>query len=470
MPEIFLGAQAYEQGKYNLPPERLVNMYVEKLRRGYQGRVNGFQLVGAPGLKQFTEVGSGPIRAIFQEDGVLSGTTYVVSGSEVYSVTNAGVATVVGSIVGGTDIVPMAADDNQIALCSGGTGYVIDSNGLNAITDPDFPNVIDVVFVNGYFLWLRQDSDEYIWSTINDATDYDALDFATAEARRDTAVSLLTERNSPIVFGQKTIERLRTTGDDAAPFVRLAGGVLDFGCVGKDAAVSIDNTIFWVDRHDLIYRLSETPVVISTPFISEQIEKVAAHQKKDITLAPYTQRAHSFLVMHLPGVGTYVYDTGMGLWSERKTRGQDLYRPQVFFNVFGKVLAGSQYDGWLYELDEDTLLDDDQEIERNATANITTQVKRGDPVENFAVEGIKGSGVDGGGQGEDPQIMVRFSKDGGNTFSNEYWRDWGKIGKYNTRAIWRAWGDMGARGLVIEIDMSDPVKWVIDRVTINEDE
>ncbi len=467
MPVIHLAERAFEHGVYGLPPERLVNLYKERQRAGSQ---YPYQVIGAPGLKEFGNLGPGPIRMIFQQNGVLNGGTYVISGSDVYVMQRDGTGTVVGAITGGTDILRPAADADQIAVASGGLGYVITTSGVTPITDGGFPTVSDVIYINGYFVWLQQGNDQYVWSNLNDATSYESLDFATAGMQIDGSVAIVSERNTPIIMGQKTFERLRATGAADAPFVRLAGGVYDYGCVGKQAIAVWDNSIFWVDRFNNVYRLGDAPQVISTEFISEKIAEVPDVRKKEIQLIPYTQRSHSFIILQLPTVGTYVYDTGYQEWHERQTRGQDLYRVNTVHNVFGKVLAGSRYDGKIYELDADTLLDDDQEIERIATANIISAVKRGNPIWNLAVEGIKGTGVDGGGQGADPQIMMRFSKDGGNKYSNELWRDWGKTGKYNTRAVWRGLGDMGARGLIVEFDMSDPVKWTITRVTINDDE
>lgn len=63
------------------------------------------------------------------------------------------------------------------------------------------------------------------------------------------------------------------------------------------------------------------------------------------------------------------------------------------------------------------------------------------------------------GQGVDPQLMLRWSDDGGHTWSKEHWVSAGKVGKYQTRAIWRRLGR--SRDRVFEVSMSDPVKWVI---------
>src|SRR5690348_17403564 len=51
-----------------------------------------------------------------------------------------------------------------------------------------------------------------------------------------------------------------------------------------------------------------------------------------------------------------------------------------------------------------------------------------------------GVGIDGSGQGEDPQAMLRFSNDGGHTWSDEIWVSMGKIGATKVRAIWRRLG------------------------------
>jgi hypothetical protein len=44
------------------------------------------------------------------------------------------------------------------------------------------------------------------------------------------------------------------------------------------------------------------------------------------------------------------------------------------------------------------------------------------------------------GQGSDPQAMLRWSDDGGATWSNEHARAIGRIGEYDRKAIWRSLG------------------------------
>lgn len=63
------------------------------------------------------------------------------------------------------------------------------------------------------------------------------------------------------------------------------------------------------------------------------------------------------------------------------------------------------------------------------------------------------------GQGSDPQLMLRWSDNGGHTWSDEHWTAAGKIGQYRRRAIWRRLGR--SRKRLYEVTMSDPVKWSI---------
>jgi hypothetical protein len=68
-----------------------------------------------------------------------------------------------------------------------------------------------------------------------------------------------------------------------------------------------------------------------------------------------------------------------------------------------------------------------------------------------------GVGLAGLVQGYDPQIMLRWSDDGGRTWSNEHWTTAGKIGRYGMRALFNRLGY--GRDRVFELVVSDPVAW-----------
>ena len=59
------------------------------------------------------------------------------------------------------------------------------------------------------------------------------------------------------------------------------------------------------------------------------------------------------------------------------------------------------------------------------------------------------------GQGQTPQAMLRWSDDGGSTYSEEHWVSMGAEGQYNNRAIWRRLGT--ARDRIFEVVVTDPI-------------
>jgi hypothetical protein len=62
-------------------------------------------------------------------------------------------------------------------------------------------------------------------------------------------------------------------------------------------------------------------------------------------------------------------------------------------------------------------------------------------------------------QGSDPEVMLRWSDDGGHTWSSEHWAKIGKIGEYYRRVFWRRLGmTVKLRDRVYELSGTDPVK------------
>jgi hypothetical protein len=61
-----------------------------------------------------------------------------------------------------------------------------------------------------------------------------------------------------------------------------------------------------------------------------------------------------------------------------------------------------------------------------------------------------------------PNVMLRWSDDGGHTWSNEHWKYMGAVGQYFYRTIWRRLGmTVKLRDRVYEISGTDPIKIAI---------
>jgi hypothetical protein len=68
----------------------------------------------------------------------------------------------------------------------------------------------------------------------------------------------------------------------------------------------------------------------------------------------------------------------------------------------------------------------------------------------------------------DPQVMLRWSDDGGHTWSNSHWRSMGKTGEYGRRVIWRRLGmTLKLRDRVYEVSATDPIKIAIMGAELN---
>lgn len=68
-------------------------------------------------------------------------------------------------------------------------------------------------------------------------------------------------------------------------------------------------------------------------------------------------------------------------------------------------------------------------------------------------------------KGINPRVMLQYSDDGGFTWSNEYWRTVGKIGKFKDGVDFNRMGMSQDR--VFRITVTDPVKWVITGARID---
>ena len=134
------------------------------------------------------------------------------------------------------------------------------------------------------------------------------------------------------------------------------------------------------------------------------------------------------------------------------------HRSNCYAFFAGKNLVGDFENGKIYSLDNAVYTDNGSTIRRLRRAvHLTTDLQR-QFFEEFQIQVQPGVGLTTG-QGNDPQAMLRWSNDGGSTWSNEHWITIGKIGQYQNRAIWRRLG--WSRDRIFEVVVSDPVKAVI---------
>jgi len=138
-------------------------------------------------------------------------------------------------------------------------------------------------------------------------------------------------------------------------------------------------------------------------------------------------------------------ETGVGLNLYPDYNAEDLATES------GNILVAQFVQGFLTTQAADQLV-----TEANDNNNpLVTQVQPAEDYNGYVLE----TQAYAAAPGYNPQVMLRFSDDGGHTWSNEHWKSMGAIGKYGKRTIWRRLGaTMKIRDRVYEVSGTDPVR------------
>lgn len=460
---------SYVARSVNAADNRMVNLYPEIIPEG--GKEPAF-LSRCPGLVRKASVGSGPIRGMWQTKGAM----YAVSGTGFYKVEVYGRTRLKGTLIGtvtGTGPVSMTDNGTQIFIACNPDGFIYntDTEVFQQITDPDFPGAVTVGYLDGYFVFNEPNSSR-VWTTaLLDGLSVDPLGFASAEGSPDLLISLIVDHQEAWLFGNNSVEVWYNAGTPNFPLQRIQGAFNELGCAAPYSVAKMDNGIFWLGAdargRGIVYRSNGyTGVRISTHAIEWQIQEYS--DISDAIGYTYQQDGHSFYVLIFPTAQTtWVYDAATQAWHERAGWDNGLFARhrsncQVVFN--NEILVGDFENGNIYAFDLNVYSDNGgiQKWLRSwrALPTGTNDLKRS-AHHSLQIDCQTGVGLNDG-QGSDPQIMLRWSDDGGHTWSNEYWMSMGKIGAYFYRAIQRRLGmTLKLRDRVYEISGTDPVKIAI---------
>ena len=462
---------SYVARSINAADNRMVNLFPEVIPEG--GKEPGF-LNRAPGLQFQQTIGTGPIRALWAHQ-TNGSDFYVVSGTEFYKVTGlTATPTKLGDVTG-TGPVSIADNGTQIFLACNGPSYIYNevTNVFAQITDPDFPGAVTVGYLDGYFVFNEPNSQK-VWVTeLLDGTSVDPLDFASAEGSPDGLVGLIVDHREAWLFGTDSVEVWYNAGSADFPLTRIQGAFNEIGCVAAFSIAKLDNGLFWLGTdargQGIVYRANGyTGQRVSTHAIEYAIAQYG--NISDAIGYTYQQEGHAFYVLTFPSANaTWVYDVATQAWHERAgwntSTGQfTRHRSNCQCNFGGNTVVGDYENGNIYTLDLDVYSDNGgiQKWLRSWRALPTGQnnLKR-TAQHSLQLDCESGTGLITG-QGSDPEIMLRFSDDGGHTWSNEHLSKMGKIGEYYRRVFWRRLGmTLKLRDRVYEVSMTDPVKTAI---------
>jgi hypothetical protein len=477
----------------------MINMFPEVVPEA--GKEPAF-LQRAPALNYLASLGAGPVRGLWQ----FGNYGYAVSGTTLYKLDSSFNAVAKGTVAG-TGQVSMVDNGTQLFIAAGATGYIYNSSTdvFAQITDVDFAGAVTVGFIDGYFVYNQPNSQKFWVTSLYDGTSVDPLDFASAEGSPDNLVSLIVDHREIWLFGQSSIEVWYDAGLPDFPLSRIQGAFIEIGCAAPFSVAKLDNGVFWLSSdargRGMVFRSNGyAGVRISTHSVEWQIQQYA-----DITDAvayTYQQDGHSFYVLNFPSADiTWVYDVATQAWHQRAGWLNNQYTRhrgncQMAFN--GKIVIGDYLTGDIYSYDLNAYTEagavqkwlrswralptGTNNLRRTTQHSLQLDCEVGvgldgaTPATTTYLSSISSDAASAGAisgeseettneiivQGSDPQVMLRWSDDGGHTWSNEHWRSMGKLGETGRRVLWRRLGmTMRLRDRVYEVSGTDPVKIAI---------
>lgn len=393
---------------------------------------------------------------------VTSGTLQIGQTIEGSGITDGTIIKAFGTGSGGAGTYTVSASQTV----SSTTVYAINWTVLPA-NDGPFQGGGTVDITDNYFVYNKPNSQ--LWASSDLLSPItDPLSFASKDGSPDDLVSIIVDRREVYLLGEMSSEVWINSGAVPFPFTRIPGTSTQQGIAAQYSMSRMGNSFAYVSKNNrgeaMIVRMNGYfPERIST----HAVETTLVNQNVADALAwTYQLEGHEVYVVTFPSIGTngltWAYDNTTGLWHKWLYRNNqnefERHRGNccAFFNQ--QVLVGDYENGKIYQLSRSIYTDDGQPIRRIRRApHIVTDLQR-QYFHELQIQFQPGVGLSTG-QGQDPQAMLRWSNDGGSTWSNEYWTSIGKQGKYQNRAIWRRLG--WSRDKVFEVSISDPVKAVI---------
>lgn len=457
----FLGS-AYTSRSRNLAAQRCINLYPELVETRDGKNIGAFYSV--PGETLLATIGAGPHRGAHVIPG---GLLYVVSGNGLYSVNSSWVATLLGTLSTSSGPVSMIDNGTQVAVFDGSAGYCWTGTVFQTISLP-FTGPVSANYQDGFGIVNQLGTATWWQSNYKDLTTWGALNFGTADAKPDWVTAIGDKNREVWLFGQNSTEIWVNAGASGFAFQRLQGVFIENGCVATFSVAKMDESLIWLGSNEYgqgMVFISEgyRAKPITTHAIAHAIESYSAIS--DAIGYVYQQDGHNFYVLTFPTANvTWCWDQSTGLWHQRAAFvGGSFNRHDsnsyAFYN--GRHVVGDWQSGNLYALDLDNYTDNGRPMKwvrswRALPANKAAE--RPMAFDLLQVDLETGITVPAG---MNPQIALRWSDDGGNSWSNEHLQAWGVTGATANRVRWRRLGstrDSTGLDRTFEISSSDPVR------------
>ena len=376
---------------------------------------------------------------------------------------------------------------------------------LTQITDPDFYGAVGVGFLDGYFVFNEPNSQRFWVTESYNGLAIDSLAFASAEGSPDNLVTLIVDHREIWLFGVNTVEVWYNAGTPDFPLARIQGAFNEIGCLAAYSVAKLDNGLFWLGRdvrgNGIVYRSKGySGERVSTHAVEWQIQQYTTLE--DAVAYTYQQDGHSFYVLNFPTANTtWVYDVATGLWHERagwENNAFTRHRGNCQMNYNHEIVIGDYVSGLIFAYDPTVYTEagtlqkwlrswralptGENNLKRTTQHSLQLDCETGVGLESndYGLLGLTYLLAENNAYmltesgdnlivslnlpapGIVPQVMLRFSDDGGHTWSNEHWKSMGRIGQFGYRTIWRRLGmTLKLRDRVYEISGTEPVKIAI---------
>jgi hypothetical protein len=407
--------ESYEHQSQPLSSKSLLNLMAEQEPTDAR---TAAALVSTPGLVDSGwALGAGPVIAINYD---MPGSLYAVSGTHFYRLTHpvsggttiedlGDVGTASGTNVWPYDLMPtIAVGPVGAVVCVPPNAWVCDhSGGINQIGG-DFPGARSVAYLDGYFVYTSTEvGAKFFCNLLEDPTNFDALDFAYADAFPNILHRVVSLNGDLWFLGDGGIEIWYDAGAADFPFRRRAGGVISNGVGAIRSVAWGDNSLFWLGVGGIVYRSNGYHALrISTHAMEQHFRELGLQNV--VSSLSYIQDGKVFYVLTYTTM-TFVYDCSTQLWHNRASSldGTGPWRPSAVAKFTGEPLFGDSLSGRLFFADPNVGTEDGVQVVRH----FTTGPLWGGGARMFCarleVE------MECGGPASPEQIFVTWSDDGG---------------------------------------------------------
>ena len=288
-----------------------------------------------------------------------NGVCYRVMGTKLVTVASNGTVTVLGDVGGPTtELVTMDYSFDVLAIASGGRLYYwipVNTTAtsvwnptapiLRQVTDPDLGIVLDVVWVDGFF--MTTDGANLVVTELSDPMQVNPLKYGSSEVDPDPVVALIKLRNEVYALNSNTQEVFDNVGGALFPFQRIDGAQVQKGVIGTHACCTYLERIAFLgggrnEAPGIYLGAAATTQKISTQEIDNLLLQYTEAQLVKVKLEARNDKAHQHLYVHLPD-RTVVYDASAS---------EALEQP-VWFTLTSTIVGFSQYRArnlvWVYD-------------------------------------------------------------------------------------------------------------------------